>query len=124
MTDLESVNENKDELLFDLLDNDNSSDNKENNNHNNGNNAGAAAVPPPAACVICKISTDLSVIYTVCKHLNTCQECYDSYLASERAKYEEDYEGREGVIPPFIIQCPSCRTPHDPHQIIAGVFKP
>lgn len=118
MTDMDSVNDNKDELLLELL-----KDLSDNDDYDN-DNAGAAALPD-VCCVICATSTDLAVIFTLCKHLNMCTDCYDTYVASKRAEYEDVWEGRDGDdVPPFVIQCPSCRAPHEPHQIISGIYKP
>lgn len=127
MTDVDSVSDNKDELLFDLL--------KDLNNDDIDEAPGAPVALKNndniAVCVICKTSTDLSVIFTLCKQLNLCAECYATYAASQRAEYEEKVvyqraanEELEYVPPPFLIQCPSCRTMHEPGQILAGIFKP
>lgn len=110
MTDMDSVNENKDELIFDLM--------KDAENVDEGEGAGAHAVNQ-ASCVICTTSTELTVLFTLSRHLILCNDCYLSYVASQVADYNGNLE--EDDIP---IICPSCRTPHTKRDVISGIFTP
>lgn len=116
MTDLNSVNENKDELLFELL------KDAKNVDDNNGEGAGAGAqavAENRVCCVICTTSTDITVLFTQCKHLILCNDCYLSYVASQVADYDPDADPDN-----CPIICPSCRTVHLKSPIIAGLFTP
>lgn len=120
MTDMESVSDNKDELLFDLL-------------KDVTNDEDADADVPVAAnanenrivvCVICRASPELSVIFTLCKQLNLCGSCYEQYRALNLAAYNDMISGMVIDVPPFRMKCPSCRTLHLESQILTGVFTP
>lgn len=103
MTDMESVNENKDELLFDLL--------KASEDAADVATNAPIQQPQISLCIICRTSPDLQVIFTLCKHLLMCISCFDAYIASKRAEHEDIVEMHlPAAAAPFTIECPSCRA--------------
>lgn len=113
MTDFESVAENKDELLFDLL--------KQEDNAETDSNVAAPAVDQ-SCCVICQTSTNLAAVFLLCKHLCMCNECYDTFLANQIAT-QIDQRANNNDDDDYKLECPICRLVHKPSQIMI-VFKP
>lgn len=121
MTDFDSVGDNPDELVAIILEgvtllhesDDNANNN--NNNTNNGNNNNNGIARP--VCIICRTSSELTVMFLLCKHLNMCESCYGMFMANELATYIAELGDA-----PQLIKCPSCRTLHLPSQVLNGIF--
>lgn len=114
MTDFDSVADNKDELLFDLL--------KEEIGAENEAVLVAANVPAndPYTCSICIVSTNLEVVFLLCKHLCMCKECYENFLADTIAQQTDARANDDDDD--YRLDCPLCRVTHKPSQIMT-VFK-
>lgn len=116
MTDFESVGDYKDELLFDLL------KDEEENVVNDQNVVADAVAGRISVCVICRVSTDLEILFVLCRHLNMCNDCYRSFLASIIAE-QTDQRANKNDDDDYRLECPMCRVIHKPSQIM-NVFKP
>lgn len=74
-------------------------------------------------CMICLIARK-TVLFTLCKHMNSCDECHKEYVEDKRKAFEASLNLYEDFDEPpeFLFSCMICRKMTAEKDVITNIF--